>query len=126
MLKIKARYFQSHDERGTIEGLINIGTWREINKISSVAGSIRGKHYHKKTQELFIILDGRIKVFLEKIENNIVISTDCVEVRAGDVFIIAPYIQHTFTVIADAVWLNALSEPFDQRNPDFFRGSHEA
>lgn len=122
MLEIKARYFQNHDERGSIEGLINTGTWREINKISSVAGSIRGKHYHQRTRELFIILNGRIEVLLEKIENNVVVGADCVEVCAGDVFVIGPYIQHTFTVITDAVWLNALSEPFDQDDPDFFRG----
>jgi len=64
MIKILEPYFLFEDERGFLKGLINFGNWHEINLIYSQANSIRGNHYHKETEEIFIILEGKIKVTL--------------------------------------------------------------
>ena len=41
--------------------------WKEINFICSEAGTIRGNHYHENTDELFIILEGKIKIILQNV-----------------------------------------------------------
>lgn len=119
MLQIKSKYFQNNDDRGTIEGLINTGIWREINKVSSAAATVRGRHYHKKIQAPFIILHGKVEILLEKIETDAVVSTEQRKIQTSDAFIIGSYIQHMFTR-RDTEWLNILSEPFDTNNPRFF------
>ena len=52
------RYFRHSDPRGSIEGLIQWGTWKEINLIRSEKNC--WKYYHQNTIELFIILEGII------------------------------------------------------------------
>ena len=48
-----------------MKGLINEGEWKELNFFSTKAGQVRGDHYHKNTDELFIILEGEIKIKLQ-------------------------------------------------------------
>ncbi len=122
MIKMIERYFQFEDERGKLEGLINIGNWKELNLISSDKDMTRGNHYHKNTLELFIILSGRINVVCQKIVNGQLASEMTEkEVKTGDVFLIEPYINHIFYVLEDSQWINALSIPIEQNNPDIYR-----
>ena len=122
MLHFVNRYFVHTDERGSIEGLINSGNWKEINLVTSDTGIIRGNHYHKKTNELFIILEGEIKVLTQKInQGNPVDEVRENYVKGGDVFIIKPMTNHIFIPLKPSKWINALSEPIDKNNPDFYR-----
>ena len=59
-------YFTHSDPRGAITGLLNFGSWKEMNFITSIADTVRGRHYHKETEECFFILSGRIKVTFRK------------------------------------------------------------
>lgn len=113
------RYFQYSDERGSIEGLIQSGVWKEINLIISDKDCIRGRHYHKKTIELFIVLEGTVEVTTQTIIND-VLTEDIGKnlVHEGDVFLIYPNILHTFHTKTDAKWINALSEPIINETPD--------
>jgi dTDP-4-dehydrorhamnose 3,5-epimerase-like enzyme len=122
MLRFVNRYFVHTDERGSIEGLINQGTWKELNIISSDAGVVRGNHYHKNTRELFIILEGEIEVRTQRVSNGHPAGTLSVyHVKAGDVFLVEPMTNHVFTPRAFSKWINALSEPVDKEHPDFYR-----
>ena len=104
MLKVIKRYFMHKDKRGTLEGLINFGEWKEINLISSLAGIERGKHYHKETLELFIILEGKINVILEKIKDGKLVGSKTERiVKEGDVFLIDPFVNHTFRVLDEVI-----------------------
>ena len=100
-------YFNHQDEKGSIVGLVNFGKWEELNIIESLKDTVRGGHYHLKTSELFIILEGRIEVFLENINQG---KTKIVEVKKGDVFLIKPRIIHTFTILENSRWINCLSK----------------
>ena len=53
------------DERGRIDTIFAGKPWKEINKFSSMKGAVRGNHYHKKTEELIFIMDGKIKVVIK-------------------------------------------------------------
>ena len=122
MITFIDRYFVHNDERGTLEGLVNFGNWKEINMIISEAGVERGNHYHKVTIELFIILDGEIRVTVQKVENaRLVGNAKEVNVKKGDVFIINPLVNHVFYIEQNSRWMNVLSKPLGTDNQDIFR-----
>jgi dTDP-4-dehydrorhamnose 3,5-epimerase-like enzyme len=115
-------YFKHADDRGSLRGLINTGEWREINIVDSQKDSIRGGHYHKSTKECFVILSGKILVQFRLPQSNG--RLDYLEesvFEKGDVFVILPMVEHTFTVISDAQWINMLSMPLSIDSPDFHR-----
>jgi dTDP-4-dehydrorhamnose 3,5-epimerase-like enzyme len=117
MIKFIENYFSQKDERGQIKGLINFGEWQEFNLIFSEADTVRGGHYHEKTQELFIIIEGELNITLEDLNGNKEIYT----VNGGDVFLIMPLITHTFKIIKSARWINVLSQRHNPQNPDFHK-----
>jgi dTDP-4-dehydrorhamnose 3,5-epimerase-like enzyme len=122
MIEFIERYFTHSDDRGTLEGLVNFGTWKEINMIDSDAGIERGNHYHKETGELFIVLDGEILVTVQKIENGELIGDiEKVKVKKGDVFLIKPMLNHIFYILKKSRWINVLSKPIDDDDKDIHR-----
>jgi mannose-6-phosphate isomerase-like protein (cupin superfamily) len=113
-------YFSQSDARGAITGVLNFGAWAEVNLITSVADTVRGRHYHKHTEECFLILSGRIKVTFRKPESEADLTEETV-FTAGDVFRVFPFVEHTFEILEDAQWINLLSRPIDKNDPDFHR-----
>ncbi len=110
------------DERGSIQGLINKGSWKELNLISSDAGVVRGNHYHKKMRELFIIIEGEIEIQTQNVKDGHLVGNKSVHhVKDGDVFCIEPMTNHIFIPYKDSKWINALSETVDDKKPDFYR-----
>lgn len=114
-------YFEHSDDRGSIKGLINTGTWREINIINSDAGAVRGRHYHKYTEECFVILAGKILVTFRKPVPGMPDLTAELICQSGDVFVVNPFVEHTFEILEKAQWINLLSTPMDQKNTDFYK-----
>lgn len=111
-----------HDERGTFSTLINFGVWKEANLITSKAGTIRGNHFHKIATEVFIIITGEVEIHLQRVENGKKVGErEVYVVNEGDVFLIEPYVNHTFFVKKDSKWINLLSELFDK--DDFLRAT---
>jgi dTDP-4-dehydrorhamnose 3,5-epimerase-like enzyme len=122
MIKFIENYFQHKDDRGSITGLLNFGQWEELNIIESEAGVKRGNHYHKYTQELFVILDGRIKISLQNVEDDKLIGEiEEYEVRQGDVFMIETNTNHVFDILEKSRWINLLSIKTDEKLPDIVR-----
>lgn len=115
-MKIIKPYFNFDDERGHIKGIINQGSWEEINYVFSKKGTIRANHYHKNLKELFIILEGIINIHFFNIK-----TPDQIEIKTakkGDVFLFEKEIFHRFEVMEDSIWLNVLSQKIDPNNPD--------
>lgn len=115
------QYFEHSDLRGSIKGLVNLGTWREVNLINSDAGAVRGRHYHKLTEECFVILSGKILVKFRKPTAGIPDLTAEMIFQAGDVFIVNPLVEHTFEILEKAQWINLLSVAMDSENSDFYK-----
>lgn len=116
MYKLIKNYFEFKDNRGVIKGLIDFGNWQEINYIQTNAGVTRGGHYHKKTEEIFIILEGTIEAEFKQDD-----KFEKVTLQKGDVMLIEPLVVHTFHIKTDAVWINALSIKNDSKNPDIYK-----
>ena len=45
--------FEFSDDRGSLKQLVHNG-WKQVNYITSVEGSFRGDHYHRKIKRLFL------------------------------------------------------------------------
>ncbi|MBF0545912.1 MAG: cupin domain-containing protein [Candidatus Riflebacteria bacterium] len=117
-------YYSFTDDRGSLKGLINTGKWEEVNLVTSMKDSTRGNHYHKETIEVFIIIKGKIEVSLQKVENSRLSgSVEKHIFRKGDVFLINPFVNHTFFCIEESEWLNMLSKTINIENKDIFRVS---
>jgi len=120
MIKFYSNYFKKEDTRGTIIGLINEGNWKELNYFSTQPNQIRGNHFHKKTDELFIILKGKLKIQITRISINggLEGESEFFLVKKGDVFIIPKMVHHVFNVLEESEWINALSFKMDNYSPD--------
>lgn len=97
MLKILKPDFKHLDERGSLIQLVHDG-FRQVNVIHSTKDSQRGGHYHKVNQEAFFVISGHLFLnlsFHEKREHY--------EFRAGDMFLIEPYVFHEFIFPEDTL-----------------------
>ena len=112
------KYVIHEDSRGGFLGIINKYTWGELNYIHTRAGVERGNHYHRYTKELFYILSGEIEVHVKNIVTH---EEHQFRAKPHMVFIIDPYVVHTFTTIEDSTWLNMLSHRIDEEKPDFYK-----
>ena len=115
------RYFKHSDARGSIEGLINSGIWREVNLIRSEAGVTRGRHYHMHAEECFIILSGKIRVSFLLRADGMPECRETINLQGGDVIIVLPMVEHTFDILEDAQWINLMSVAMDPSAPDFHK-----
>ena len=123
MIDFIPNYIEHSDKRGSFRGLINFGSWKEINFICSEAGTVRGNHYHENTDELFVILDGKIKIILQKVlsKKDLEKKQEIFNVKEGDVFIIKKNVNHIFEIIEHSKWINVLSKKIDNGKPDIHR-----
>lgn len=89
--------FIFENECGCLKQLVHKG-WNQINVITSNANSVRGGHYHKYNYEGFYVISGsfKLKVWNDK-------TNEQYDIKPGDMFIISPYVYHTFEYLADTV-----------------------
>jgi dTDP-4-dehydrorhamnose reductase len=111
-------YFYFKDPRGIFWGIMQNKKFEEINYIESKKGAKRGDHYHKKTEEAFFIIEGRIRIRLYDLKTK---SEKEFEVGRGDVFFIKPNIVHTFHIIEDSKWINMLSRAMVEDSKDMHK-----
>ena len=105
-----------------MKGLINQGNWKELNYFSTKAGQIRGNHYHKNTEELFIILSGKVEIECVSVNDKgeSISTSKTVIAQGGDVFVIRKGTRHTFHILENTSWINGLSQNMDEKRPDIF------
>ena len=117
-MKILSSYLYRADERGLFLGISQEQWIQEINYIETVAGVVRGNHYHTETWEVFFIIDGRVRVVVYHMNTE---NREEHFFEKGGIFFIEPYEVHTFYTLADAKWINMLSKPLKEEDPDFQR-----
>lgn len=115
-------YVKREDARGRFVGLTQ-EAWAEVNLVTTLAGAMRGAHWHESTREMFCILSGTVDVEVESVATGERLRFTAV---AGDLFVVEPFELHTFHARSDAAWLNFLSRPFDAAHPDFHVRSESA
>lgn len=96
--------FVFENDSGCLKQLVHDG-WKQVNVITSRAGSIRGGHYHKFNQEGFYVIKGR---FLLTVWNGS--EKETYEMKEGDMFLIPPYVFHTFEYREKTILVSMYSE----------------
>lgn len=99
MLKIMNTDFNFEDDRGSIVQLIHSG-YKQINVIKSKAGVFRGGHYHKKNDEAFYIISGKLEI---------TVNNEKFTFSSGDFFGIEANDVHNFYFIDDTLLVSMYS-----------------
>jgi dTDP-4-dehydrorhamnose 3,5-epimerase-like enzyme len=108
-------YDERSDRRGHFVGLINDHSFEEINTLTTVAGEVRGGHYHKETSELILITQGTAEFLVTGLDGTEIYAGP---VEQGTAVLIEPYEVHTVKAITDVAWINALTHRFEPGAPD--------
>jgi len=111
-------YFYFKDPRGSLLGIFQDRKFEEMNYIESKKGTERGNHYHKKIEETFFIIEGKVRVFLKDIKTGL--EKEFIA-EGGDTFMIRPNTVHTFHVLKDSKWINMLSESMAEGAKDMYK-----
>ena len=87
------------DIRGSIQELTARGL--TLSFIECAKGSVRGGHYHKKRQELMILISGLVRLSIAPLKGK---STDR-PMLEGCAVVIDPFEVHTITALRDSILL---------------------
>mgnify|MGYP002627537616 CR=1 FL=1 len=101
LIEILRPDFIHADERGSLTQLVHEG-FRQYNIIFSKKDVVRGKHYHKENREAFYVITGSFK-FVAKNDD----VTEEHMFKAGDMFLVPPYVTHSFSYLEDT-WLASM------------------
>jgi len=85
------------DARGNLTQLCRSG-YTQINVVTSIGGSFRGGHYHKKCSEAFFVVKGSFDLLVSKDD-----LKEKYTFRENDMFLVPPFIVHSFDFINDTV-----------------------
>jgi dTDP-4-dehydrorhamnose 3,5-epimerase-like enzyme len=116
LAKKLSHYMDRKDSRGSFQGLINKGNWREVNFASTYAGEMRGGHFHKKTREIIFLVRGEAEVELKDVRNPE--KGEKFILQQGEGIEIEPYILHTIKYLQESEQIALLNQPFDPSEPD--------
>ncbi len=90
--------FAFADDRGLLVQIAH-GSVSQVNAVFTKKGAVRGNlHYHKLNEEIFFVISGKIRVIVYAD------VPDAVEeyfFTGGDMFMIPPYVRHTFEYLDD-------------------------
>ena len=108
------------DARGFFQELYHFNTddWQpaQISWFSIEPGNTRGHHFHNKTQEMFIVLEGEVVYISGRVDS----ITDFRTLMAGEMVKTEPYDHHAFYSSRGAKILALSSRHFNVNDPDTF------
>lgn len=110
LYKLLGADFEHEDSRGKLVQLVHDG-YKQVNILYSNKETLRGKHYHKISNEAFYVISGSV---------NVELSRDGVNEQAlfkkGDFFLIPPYTMHSMTFEDDCVMAAMYDIPVEKEN----------
>ncbi len=71
--------------------------------------------------KLFFIIKGKIRLVIQKLGKNGIITENEFVFGEYDMFEVEPYENHTIYVIEESEWISFLTTKFDKHNPDFYK-----
>lgn len=107
------------DDRGSLIEVFK-GKFSQCNILLMKKGSVWGGHYHKKTEELFFVHEGKLLVNQKSIGKRSE-RAYTKTYKEGDVFVIKLYTLHTATALEKTICVVLYSVPFNRKKPDVFR-----
>jgi len=116
MKKLKPN-FEFSDKRGLFIEVWKSNRWRRMNYLFCKKGYTRGAHYHKKSKELFFIIEGACEVNVINLKTN---KKNKLKVKAEDIFIIEPYELHYIKALKDSKIIALLDTMHDTSRHDMY------
>ena len=104
--------FIFENDTGSLKQLVHDG-WKQVNIIVSNAGWVRGRHYHKFNSEAFYIISGTFKLTVWRGK-----ETEYYELNQGEMFVIPPYVFHTFEYHTDTILVSLYSNGVELTETD--------
>lgn len=109
--------FKHRDKRGVFIEIAKGNQWKQVNFFSIKKGHLRGGHYHKRTAELFFVIEGKCALKTVNIKNK---AEQKIILRERDVVILRPYEAHYLKAIKDTKMIALLSIPHRKDRPDIY------
>ena len=119
MKRLKSN-FKFSDKRGLFIEVWKSKRWKRMNYLFCKKGYIRGGHYHKKSSELFFIIEGACEVNVINLKTN---KKNKLKVKAEDIFVIEPYELHYIKALRDSKIIAVLDTLGNSSRYDMY--SHE-
>ena len=95
------------DRRGTITDVLD-GTRVEcVTLVTSKKGAVRGNHYHKKTTQYTYVLEGRFRLFTQRVGRPVQSRV----VKAGELVVTPPLERHAFVALEDSLLIACAHGP---------------
>lgn len=89
------------DDRGAIEDILENEQFEHATIIRSVAGAVRGNHYHERTWQWVFVLSGSIRYAVGLPSG----ETDSGVIRKNDLLLTEPMESHALETLEDTVML---------------------
>lgn len=89
------------DERGVIEDILENEQFEHATMIRSVAGAVRGNHYHERTWQWVFIVSGAVRYVVGLPSG----ETEGGVIRANDLLLTGPMESHALETLEDTVML---------------------
>ena len=106
LINILEPNFHFEDMRGSLTQLVRKG-YSQFNVVSSVAGSLRGGHYHELNLEAFYIIYGMLELEVWKKDDN---NRERYIFSTGDMFEIPPNVVHSFYYKSESLLVSMYSK----------------
>jgi len=106
-MRIQMPEYSKMDDRGTIVQLAT-GNWKQIKMIFIMKGKSRGGHFHKKNEELFMVINGRMELEIPSPDGKRIYIF-----KNGDSFVVEKGELHTLNALDDTLLMEVTTEPYD-------------
>ena len=100
--------FEFSDQRGQLKQLVHDG-WKQVNVLITIAGVVRGVHYHKVAREAFYIISGSVDVRFRNGE-----EYDVCHFKRGDYFLVLPKTVHELSFPEDCIMVQMYDIPVEK------------
>lgn len=96
------------DERGIITDIVEEAV-KHVGIITSKKGSVRGKHYHKKSTQFIYVISGKLELVTKdlRIKNS---KTKSIALEPGYFAVTPPMVVHKLIFLEDTVFLDISTE----------------
>lgn len=122
------KYSKHTDSRGSFQELHKAGDlskhWEQISICSLNPGQTRGGHYHLKTWEKYIVIEGKMTVatfILDQDNSDRLVELSNEDDLLDNEIVLVPKVHHTVMSEKGCKFIILASKMFDPKNPDTFK-----
>ena len=104
---IKKKKINQKDKRGYILDIFVNEPKQHCTIVTFNKNSVRGNHFHKKSKQYSFILDGKLLMYITKVDTNGIIKNKILKkiVKKNDLVIHKPFEAHAFKALTKSTML---------------------